>query len=673
AGSGKTRLTADLARLAERQGGRVLVARATLPERETYGVVLEAVRSAAAFLPEGMLDTLDEQRTPRNESERIAQFERFATALDRVSQSRPVLLVLEDLHCSSDRTVALFEHLVRRAADRSVLIVATIARDAIAPGALLRNVAELLVEQRFATGIFTEAVDPASSAWAMQHSTLIGREADMTQVEELLAPSSCTTIVGAPGVGKTRLALEVLNDRAGEYRDGAHFIDLSTFSDAARVLATVAAAVRASAAENEERLLDNVVRSLKERHVMLVLDNCEHVLAGVRPLVERLLERCANLTVLATSRAATGVANERVYRLPSLAFPETEDDLTPTEVSAYASVALLVERARRVVPGFTVTAANAQGLRQIARRLDGVPLAIELAAPRLAVLSAGELARRLDQRFALLEGNGAVSRQRTLAAAIAWSYDLLDDSERTLLRRLSILRGSWTASAAVAICADGESKETGVLATLARLVEKSLVTVHAGEEEPRFALLESIREFALERLKEAGEDAPIAARHCAYFAEHAAAAFERSHTSLQAWVDRARVDFGNYRAAIDWGLVRRNDLENGCIVLGSLISIWYEARIEGLELLETALSVAGEIGELARARVYLLASHLHDQSGAVANHASEALEIFERTNYACGAVSALGQLSSFEMLGGRLERALELTQRQFQLACDVGY
>jgi len=382
---------------------------------------------------------------------------------------------------------------------------------------------------------------------------LIGRDPDRARVAELLLRPEVrlVTLTGSPGIGKTSLALAVGADVAGRFPDGVAFVPLAAIRDADLAMAAIANTVGLT--DKGDRRLDEALASLlSARRILLVIDNVEQV-PSVAPRLGDLVVACPDLTILVTSRALLHLRSEHEYAVPTLSLPAHGSATAVAEVSDSPAVALFVERARAARPDFHLSAAVVPAVVQICRRLDGVPLAIELAAPRIRLLSPAQLLARLDRSLAVLVGGAQdlPERQRSLRAAITWSHDLLPETERTLFRRLAAFVGGWTFEAAEAACA----LEPGpILDALAALVDQSLVQ---RQESPdggvRFAMLETLREFALERLEEADEAGPQRERHAGYFVRLA----EQGEQALQGpdqagWLDRLQAEHDNVRAALRW-------------------------------------------------------------------------------------------------------------------------
>jgi len=410
----------------------------------------------------------------------------------------------------------------------------------------------------------------------VQLTSFIGREQEMTEVKHLLATASVVTLLGSGGAGKTRLALQVAADVLEAYAEGVWLVELAPIADPALVPQTVASALglREPARHATEALVD----FLRPKSLLLVVDNCEHLLAASADLCAALLRRCPKLRVLATSREPLGIAGEASYRVPSLSLPDPQQSPSPETITQYAAVRLFVERAVFYQPRFAVTTTNAKAIAEVCRRLDGIPLALELAAARVRVLSVEQIGARLDDRFRLLTGGArtALPHHQTLRAAIDWSHDLLADDERALFRRLSVFVGGFTLDAAEGVCADGTIASTLILDLLTRLVDKSLIGVDVGSgAEARYRLLETVRQYAVDRLVESGEAAAVRTRHRDVFLALA----ERAEPELQGpdqkiWLDRLAVELDNLRAALEWCRTDPEGPDAGVRLAGALWWFW---------------------------------------------------------------------------------------------------
>src|SRR5262245_13629283 len=383
-------------------------------------------------------------------------------------------------------------------------------------------------------------------------TSFVGRQADLGAIQRLLDSARLLTLTGVGGIGKTRLALEGARLFAGDYPDGAELVELAALADPGVVPQRVATALGIAEQPGRE-LLDVVADALRARRSLLVLDNCEHVVVACAELAQHLLQACPGLRILATSRESLGIAGERVWRVPSLSLPAAEADTSFEHIAQSEAVRLFAERAASVLPGFALTERNAPAVARLCLRLDGIPLALELAAARVTVLPVEQLAERLDDALRLLTAGSrtAPARQQTLRATLDWSYGLLTDREQRLFDRLSVFAGGWTLEAAEAVCA-GEGIEHGqVLELVARLVDKSLVVVERGADEGAYYRMpEPIRQYAEERFGPDRATEVIRRSHATYFLTLA----ERAEPGLsgpdqRTWLDRLERDLDNLRAA----------------------------------------------------------------------------------------------------------------------------
>jgi len=407
--------------------------------------------------------------------------------------------------------------------------------------------------------------------------TLIGREADLEAVLALLAGTHLLTLVGAGGVGKTRMALEVADRVESDFPDGVCFVELAPVTDPALVVNTVASALDVHE-EASRPLLDTLLDILRRRRMLLILDNCEHLIERCAAFAEQVLRCSAGTRTLATSREALKVAGEVAWRLPSLRTAPPDTAGSSDDLLAYPAIRLFVERAQAVLPTLCLTREDLAEVALICHRLDGIPLALELAAARVGAMTVAQLAERLHDRFALLTHSRrtVLQRHQTLRSLIDWSHELLSEPERVLLRRLSPFAGGFTLEAAEAVCSAPPMAREDVLDLLSQLVEKSLVVLDSQAEPPRYRLLETIRQYGQEKLLLAGELELVRRRHLDHFvavAEIIRPMLTRQEQLL--WHARAESELDNLRLALQWSLAA-GEPELGLRLFSSLTRFWYK-------------------------------------------------------------------------------------------------
>ncbi|MGO9489721.1 MAG: ATP-binding protein, partial [Solirubrobacteraceae bacterium] len=444
----------------------------------------------------------------------------------------------------------------------------------------------------------------------LQTSTFVGREAEIAEVRELLGRSRLLTLTGAGGCGKTRLALQVAAEVLDEHPNGVWWVDLAPISDPALVASEVAAALSIRELPSQP-VMDTLTAQLAERRLLIGLDNCEHLLQACAELAAALLEACPGVAILATSRESLQVDGEQGWRVPSLSVPDAE--LTGVELGQVEAVQLFCDRARHARSNFRLVEANAQAVATICRRLDGIPLAIELAAARVRLLTPQEIAEAIRERFVLLTGGSrtALPRQRTLEASVDWSHDLLSPSEQTLFRRISVFAGGWTLDAVESVCAGAGLEAAQILDLLASLVEKSLVQVEEQGAKTRYGLLETVRVYARQKLSDAAEAALVRDQHLDYHMRLAESVEPHLYgAGLGRWLEPLALELDNFRGALGWAVDAQRAEE--ALRLASALWLFFEAHgdwREGRGHLESALAVEGA-GELPRANALIAAGHI---------------------------------------------------------------
>ncbi len=423
-------------------------------------------------------------------------------------------------------------------------------------------------------------------------TSFIGREREIAEVQRLLYGTRLVTLTGPGGSGKTRLAIQAASGLTEPVKDGVWWVGLEALREAVLVPKAIANALDILEIPNQP-LSETLANQLRTRQLLLLLDNCEHLRSACAQLSEQLLRACPGLKILATSREALGVLGETIWSVPKLSLPDISPSVSTSDLLDYESIRLFVERAQAVKADFTLTEANASAMTQICQRLDGMPLAIELAAVQVKVLSVEQVAARLDDRFKLLtRGNeAAVPRHQTLRAAIDWSYDLLTVKEQALLRRLSVFAGGCSLDAAEAVCATTHQRaktktkslmpqpvvleRSEIIDLLSHLADKSLIVVEVRNAEARYHLLETIRHYSREKLVAAGEAEVIQQQHAEYFmtlVETAEPGIQSAHQKL--WLDRLETELDNIRAVLTWSLAEPEAVEVGLRMVGPLYWLW---------------------------------------------------------------------------------------------------
>jgi predicted ATPase/DNA-binding SARP family transcriptional activator/DNA-binding CsgD family transcriptional regulator len=422
-------------------------------------------------------------------------------------------------------------------------------------------------------------------------TSFVGRAREMVEIKRGLAMTRLLTLTGAGGSGKTRLALEVARDLVGAYPDGVWLVELAALTEGELVPQAVAGALRVQE-QPGQLLAQTLAEALRSKKILLLLDNCEHLVGATADLVDVLLDFCSHLRILATSREALDMTGEVKWTVPVLSVPEPHLPPAVRELEGAESVQLFVERARRRDPAFELTPQNATAVAEVCTKLEGMPLAIELAAARMDVLTVEQIAQRLDRALGLLSGGRMADRRhRTLRATLDWSIELLSEPERKLFCRLSVFAGGWTLEAAEVVGAGEGIEEGDVVELFLRLVDKSLVVSEAEEGGFRYGMLEPVRQYAIEKLEEGGENDAARRRHAEFFLSLA----ERAYPELRGpgqveWLHRLMLENDNLRAAIAWFLSKGD--ASGAVRLGSALwPFWYfrGQHREGRTVLEAAL------------------------------------------------------------------------------------
>jgi predicted ATPase/class 3 adenylate cyclase len=528
-------------------------------------------------------------------------------------------------------------------------VTADLVRADLAPPATLRDLGEhrlkdlsrpervslVLAPDLPATFPALRSLDVRADNLPVPATPFVGRETDVAEIAAMLETHRLVTIVGSGGIGKTRTSLQVAANVSDRRVDGVWLVELASLSSGEYLPSTIAIALGLTRSSSSDAM-DDLIRHLRGKRTLLIFDNCEHLIESSSRAISALLRGCAELKILASSRQGLGIAGEATYRLPSLPVPPAAEaaSLDATRAMAYSSIALLCARARAGDARFALTGANVPIVADICRRLDGIPLAIELAAARLRMLSPAELRERLDERFRLLTGGSrdALPRQQTLRALIDWSYDLLEPRERALFRRLGVFAGGFTIEGAIAVGCGDDLDEDDVFDLLTSLVDRSLVLADPGEATVRYRMLESTCAYARERLATAGERETSADRHLTYVHDTFRGLRERYETTANRseLVAALTIELDNVRAALDVGVGARPSL-GAALVVAPDDKAWGTLGLdrEIVSRIEAYLDVLDANEHLLRARLW----------GSVAAFAASAMQMTRSMEAASNALT----------------------------------
>jgi predicted ATPase/class 3 adenylate cyclase/DNA-binding CsgD family transcriptional regulator len=589
---------------------------------------------------------------------------------------------------------------LRAIAHGGQILISQTTRDLVGPtpleGVSLRDLGEHRlrdltasehVYQLVAPGLPSEfpplrSLDALPNNLPRQLTSFVGREREIATVQRLLGSSPLVTLTGPGGSGKTRLALRVAADVAEQYRDGVWLVELAPLADALLVPKVVAEAL-AVPEQPGRGLRDSLADALRPKQLLLVLDNCEHLVQACAELVAALLRASPDLRVLATSRQSLHVDGETTWRVPSLTIPPVESLPSAEALTRHDAPRLFLERASAALPGFAVSDQNVPAIVRICARLDGIPLAIELAAARIRALGLDQIDARLGDRFRILTGGNrtALPRQQTLRATLDWSFGLLSEPERTLFRRLAVFAGGWTLEAAEAVGAGYGLAGDDVLDLLAELVDKSLVIADNTGGTVRYHLLETMREYGWEKLRAAGEETAVRDRHRDWYVTLADEGEPHLHGGEQAvWLTRLEREHDNLRAALAWCLDSERDPASGLCVAGALAWFWRLRghMTEGRRWLDAALGAPAAGSGASRLRALngngLLAQAQGDRGVAAALH-EEGLTLGSQLGDEDGIAWALVGLMRIAYARAHWDRTIALAEQSlvhFAKARDVG-
>ncbi|MBS1519214.1 MAG: tetratricopeptide repeat protein [Bacteroidetes bacterium] len=469
-----------------------------------------------------------------------------------------------------------------------------------------------------------------------QLTGFIGREEEITDIKKLLSEARMLSILGSGGTGKTRISLQAAAELIDDFENGVWVTVLAPITEPALIPSAIVRSLGASgqAGEDSETTLLNY---LKDKELLLILDNCEHLIEACAQTAETILKKSKRVKIIATSREALKIDGEILYRLSSLSVPDPKKKISLIELSKYEAVRLFIERALSVNSEFRINPDNAEYIAEICRNLDGIPLAIELAAARTKIMSPKMICDKLGDRFRLLTGGNrtALPRQQTLRAMIDWSYDLLSDNEKLLFQRLSVFSGGWTFESAEEICEDEKIDTYEMLDTHSNLLDKSLINKSENSGAVRFYLLETVKQYAAEKL---GSDPELSMRHFEYFSRSADnSANESKDIDQLNWLSSVDSELDNFRTALQWASL--NEPDRACKFLDRISDFW---RIkgyysEGIETVKKIFEPIAESGEINRAKVMAVAGQLHLIIGNTSEsekYIEESLKIFTKNKMA---------------------------------------
>lgn len=524
-----------------------------------------------------------------------------------------------------------------------------------------------------------KSLDAFDNNLPLQLTSFIGREQEIAQIEERLNTTRLLTLTGSGGIGKTRLALQVAADLLEDYADGVWFVELAEQNET--TLVSQVAKALGLREEPGRSLTETLTDFLKSKSLLLVLDNCEHLVASCAPLVDNLLRACPNLRVLATSREPLGIGGEVLWSVSSLTHPKPPPCPPLESLTQYEAVRLFIERATAVKQDFTVTNQNAPALAEICHRLDGIALAIVLAAVRVKILSVEQICQRLESRFSLLTGGGrtVLPRQQTLQATMDWSHELLLESERIFFRRLSVFVGGWTLEAAEAICAGEGIEDYEVLDLLERLIKTSLVEVLAANGENRYRFLESISHYSWDKLRESGEITALQRRHLDWFLKLVEQAEpELTGANQEVWLERLEAEHDNLRAALVFCQTGEEQIEAGLKLARSLGRFWYIHSYykEGRKFI-SALLLRTERGggTVERANAQKWVGNLlyaEGKYGAAKEFYQQSLAIYRELSDKVGIANALFNLGNIDKESGEYATAKTRQEESLTFFREIG-
>jgi len=521
-----------------------------------------------------------------------------------------------------------------------------------------------------------KTLDARPNNLPVQLTSFIGRDLEMKQIKDLLKNTRLLSLIGSGGSGKTRLAMHAGAEMIDDFTNGVFIAELASVSDPSFILQTLAVSLGVKE-EQGISLKDTLTAYLKNMELLIILDNCEHLISECANLTELLLSKCSGLKILTTSREALNCMGEQTFRIPSLSHPDTSTENSPEKLSQYESVRLFIERAMSVNPNFRVNNENAPALAEICSRLDGIPLTIELAAARTNVLPLEKIHERLDDRFKLLSGGRrtALPRQQTLKAMIDWSYDLLPQSEKKLWHRISVFNGGWNLEPAEEICSSEEIANEDILDLLNQLADKSIIIY--DHEKNRYRILESIRQYGREKLKSENETDEVKTGHLSYFMKLAETAEpELNIGEVQVWLNRLEEEHGNIQSAIDWS-VSGGDKENGARLAGALGQFWHTRGhyFVGSRLIEKFLADKEGINLSSLSKLIRIAGMLSSCQGDYEKagiYFEECLKLYRQTDDKKSISNVMNELGMVVYYGGNFDEAEKILKESLALSIETG-
>ncbi len=521
-----------------------------------------------------------------------------------------------------------------------------------------------------------KTIDARPNNIPVQLTSFIGREKEMKEIKDLLAGTRLLTLVGPGGTGKTRLSLQTGADLIDNFEKGVWFVEIASLQDPQLLPQTIAQTLGLK--EQPGKKTDDAIADfLKDKKILIIIDNCEHLIGASANIALMMLRKSPGLKIIATSREALHCEGEQTYKVQSLSHHKPGGSITPEILSQFEAVRLFIERATAVNPSFRVNNENAPALAQICFQLDGIPLAIELAAVRIKVLSLNSICERLDDRFKLLTGGNRTSlpRQQTLKALIDWSYDLLSEKEKLLLQRLSVFNGGWTMDASEKICSDEIIDEYEILDLLSNLADKSLIKIIESENNIRYTMLETIKKYSIDKLSESDSFNEIHKKYFDYFCGIA----EESETKLtgaaqREWISLMADDIENFRACLRWSF---ENYPEGSLKLTVHLGKFWELRshfTEALEFLRKSLERAGSADVLWKAKAvywtgfFLIHQGKYEESKKNLNRS---LKMFREINYKDGEAVSLISLGTIGVFQGDYENLFTYSEESLSISREI--